>query len=224
MHAQAEFGVKDVFTHAIGDMAKAICERPGEGKQAQFVRARVAAAMIVDFLPRDAVQVMLAGHCVMFHEVMTDSILDTLRGQLDTMRTGTRSNIVALNRAFHMNLDRLDRYQTRQAAGEAAEQAPRTESTAEASPPEAPVLPPEAAAPTYQDPPMAAAQEVPVASATPSTGPSPLRQPQGTGEVQRASPRAQDGSRDNPGACGIAAAPGGTAPKPPAAASAAMST
>ena len=82
MQAEQEFGVREVFSHVIGDMAKAISERSGEGKLEQFIRARVAAAMIVDLEPRDVMQVMLAGHCVMFHEVMTDSVHETLRGEL----------------------------------------------------------------------------------------------------------------------------------------------
>jgi hypothetical protein len=65
-----EFSVKDVVTHVIDDIAKAISEHQGEGKQNQSVRAGVATTMIQDFHPSDVVQVMLAGQCVMFHAVI----------------------------------------------------------------------------------------------------------------------------------------------------------
>jgi hypothetical protein len=60
---------------------------------------------------------MLAGHCVMFHAVMTDSVHETLRGEIDTMRQSTRGNLVALNKAFNGNLDRLGRFQMRPSEG-----------------------------------------------------------------------------------------------------------
>ncbi len=60
---------------------------------------------------------MLAGHCVMFHEVMVAGVLDTLRGEEPRMRRSTRSNLVAMNRAFLDTLTRLERYQERPAEG-----------------------------------------------------------------------------------------------------------
>jgi hypothetical protein len=108
----ATFGTKELFSHVIGDMAKAISERNGESKQQQFVRSQAAVHTILSFLPRDAIEAMLAGHCVMFHEVITDSIRETLRGEVDNMRQSTRGNLVALNKAFNGNLDRLRRFQT----------------------------------------------------------------------------------------------------------------
>lgn len=113
-----EFSVKDVVTHVIDDIAKAISEHQGEGKQNQSVRAGVATTMIQDFHPSDVVQVMLAGQCVMFHAVMTKSIRETIPGELETTRQATRSNIVAINKTFHMNPDRLDRCQMQAAASQ----------------------------------------------------------------------------------------------------------
>lgn len=188
MQAEQEFGVREVFSHVIGDMAKAISERSGEGKLEQFIRARVAAAMIVDLEPRDVMQVMLAGHCVMFHEVMTDSVHETLRGELDTMRHGTRSNIVAMNKAFHINLDRLDRYQTHDAGtrgGAFEDLAPETETT-QTSPSPDPV-PPETAVPPLARP----AQVSPDArSAAPAEAAS-IRPPHETATARDATPATQ---------------------------------
>jgi hypothetical protein len=113
MDTQPAFGIKELFSHVIGDMAKAISERNGETKQQQFVRSQAAVHTILSFSPRDAIEAMLAGHCVMFHEVMTDSVRETLRGEVDTMRQSTRGNLVALNKQFTGNLDRLRRFQTR---------------------------------------------------------------------------------------------------------------
>ena len=117
MDTQPAFGFKELLTCLIADMAKAISERNGETRQRQFTRSQAATAMILGFRPRDAIEAMLAGHCVMFHEVIVDSVRDTLRGELDTVRRGTRSNLVALNKSFAGNLGLLERYQLRPSEG-----------------------------------------------------------------------------------------------------------
>lgn len=117
MDTQPAFGFKELLTHIVGDMAKAMCERNGETKQQEFSRSQAAAHTIMGFLPRDAIEAMLAGHCVMFHEMMVDSVRDTLRGEMDTMRRATRSSIVAMDKRFGNNLARLERFQKRPSEG-----------------------------------------------------------------------------------------------------------
>jgi hypothetical protein len=108
------------------------------------------------FRPRDAIEALLAGHCVMFHEVMVDSVHDTLRGELDTMRRGTRSNLVALNKAFNGNLDRLERYQLRPSEG-SREAAEAQAADARSAPPEVPARDPGNLTEAEPDPMQAAA-------------------------------------------------------------------
>jgi hypothetical protein len=118
MQAQPEFGFKQLLTHVIGDMARALSERSGEDKQHQATRTQSAVHTIMGFRPRDAIEAMLAGHCVMFHELMTDSTRGTLRGEMDNVRRATRSNIVAMDRSFNASLDRLERCQNRVSDGD----------------------------------------------------------------------------------------------------------
>ena len=56
----------------------------GETKDQQAARAVAATHMILGFFPRDVIEAMLAGRCVMFHELIVDSLRDTLRGEVDT--------------------------------------------------------------------------------------------------------------------------------------------
>lgn len=117
MDQQPAFTFQDLFSHVIGDMAKAIAERDGETQDQQFARSQAAVHMILGFLPRDVIEAMLAGHCVMLHEVMTADVRATLRGDVGKTGRGTRSNVVGLNKAFNDNLDRLERYRQRPAEG-----------------------------------------------------------------------------------------------------------
>jgi hypothetical protein len=175
MDIQPQFGFKEVLGHVIGDMAKAVSVRNGESKQQQLLRLQIATRMILSLCPRDVLEALLAGHAVMLHAVMTDSIHDTLEGQIDTMRRATRANIVGMNKAFHMNVDKLEHYQQRPSQGtrEAAEAA-RTaavQAAAEApSPdnaprPQAQAAQPSAAAPSV---PQAPAQTAAVQTARPA--------------------------------------------------------
>jgi hypothetical protein len=102
-----------LFTLPITDMANAISDRPGESNEQHFIRAQVATHLILGLAPRDPIEVMLAGHAVMFHALITDSVSNTLRGEIDTMRRASRASIVAMDRGFHLNLDKLKQYQCR---------------------------------------------------------------------------------------------------------------
>ena len=111
MDAQPEFGLQDLLTHFISDMAQAVAGRDGGSPTQRTARAQAAAATILAFQPGDVVEAMLAGHCVMFHELIVDTVHTTLRGEPDASRAG----IVAMDKAFGDNLRRLERYRTRDA-------------------------------------------------------------------------------------------------------------
>jgi len=74
MDPQPAFTFQDLFSFVISDMTKAIADRDGETREQQFARSQAAAHMILGFLPRDVIEAMLAGHCVMLHEAMTATV------------------------------------------------------------------------------------------------------------------------------------------------------
>ena len=114
---QPAFGFKDLYAHVVGGMAKAVSERNGQTRQQQSAHSQAVVHTIMGFRPRDVIEVMLAGHCVMFHEVLVESVHATLRGEPDPARHAPRPNLVALDKAFRGNLDLLERYQLRPAEG-----------------------------------------------------------------------------------------------------------
>src|SRR3984957_19072390 len=117
MDTQPVFGFQELLTHVVGDMAKAVSERQGETRREHHARSEAAVHMIMGFLPRDVIEAILAGRCVMFHEMMTDSVRDTLRGEVDSTRRAARGNIVAMDKAVGANLTRLERYRARPREG-----------------------------------------------------------------------------------------------------------
>jgi hypothetical protein len=112
MDTQPTFNPRD---HLIADIAQSVSQRQSESPQQRVVRVLAATAAILAFQPRDAIEAMLAGHCLMFHELIVDSVHRTLRDEADAPSRPTRSGIVAMDKAFGDNLTRLERYRTRDA-------------------------------------------------------------------------------------------------------------
>lgn len=111
----------DLVTHLVAGIAEAVSDRAGEPHERRLTRARTTAELVNAFQPRDAVEAMLIGHCVMLHEMIVESVHATMRGEDTPRRHTARGNIVALDKAFGNNLTRLREYR------EAPEVQPATE-------------------------------------------------------------------------------------------------
>jgi hypothetical protein len=123
MDTTPAISLQEILTHVISDMARSVAVRGGETQQQRLARAQYAAQIILAFLPTDVIEAMIAGHCVMFHEMIVDSVQTTLRGEADATRRATRSSIVAMDKAFGNNLIRLRQHRARLAEA-AVETAP----------------------------------------------------------------------------------------------------
>jgi hypothetical protein len=119
MDTQPLSGPEQHLDHIVSDMARAVSHRRDEPQSRQSARAQVAARTILEFLPADAIEAMIAGHCVMLHELTVDSVQGTLRGEPDATRRATRNGIVAMDKAFGANLLRLEQYRARHAGNTA---------------------------------------------------------------------------------------------------------
>ena len=113
MDTQPAFGFKEVLTQMVGEVAKAVSERAGEtpprhrphpgGGQRRSWRSCRAMRL----------RPMLAGRCLMFHELTIDGVAGALGGKPDAERRAAGNAVVALDRAFRANLGRLRDYQKR---------------------------------------------------------------------------------------------------------------
>src|SRR3954454_9556435 len=102
--------LRDVLTHIVGDIAKAVSARPGEAPHQRVRRIQAASHTVMSVQSTDAVEAMFAGHCVIFHEVLVDMVQRTMSGQDDASGRSSKSIIVAFDKAFGNNLRRLERY------------------------------------------------------------------------------------------------------------------
>jgi hypothetical protein len=111
----------DPLTHLIDGIAEAVSGRAGETPERRDIRRQTAVQAIHAFQPRDAIEAMIAGHCVVFHELIVDSVGRSLRGEDEPSLRASRGNIVAMDKAFGDNLTRLERYRREQPAEAATE-------------------------------------------------------------------------------------------------------
>jgi hypothetical protein len=111
----------DTIAHVVGDTAAALSKRPGELDRRRAERTMATAGMIMAFRPGDVIEAMIASHCVMFHELIVDSVHETLTGEDPAARRPARSTIIAMDKAFGDNLARLEAYRTRCAEASPAE-------------------------------------------------------------------------------------------------------
>jgi hypothetical protein len=103
-----------LIDHVAGGIAAAMSGRsPGEPGEVEL-RGRSAVAAIMEFQPLDAIEAMLAGHCVIFHALILEITAGMIPGQDEAARRATLGSLSAMDRAFGANLTRLERYRARQ--------------------------------------------------------------------------------------------------------------
>ena len=114
MDTAPTFGIQNVIAATVGHAANAVSQRAGESRQQQAERADAATDAIMAFQPSDAVEAILASHCLMFHEMIVADVHRTLCGENLATQRATRNGIVAMDRAFGANLIRLNQHRAAQ--------------------------------------------------------------------------------------------------------------
>ena len=120
MQAQPAFGFEQLVTELLRGLADAVADRPGETEAQRFGRHQTAIFSVMAFLPRDALETMLAGQCVMFDHLLRDATRDLLRNDAAPSKLRIRSQLMALSRLFLKHLEQWRQLQARPAQQTAA--------------------------------------------------------------------------------------------------------
>jgi hypothetical protein len=162
MQAKSNFGYEQLVPELLRGLADAVADRPGESEAQRFARHRTAIFSIMAFHPRDAMETMLAGQCVMFDHLLRDAAHDLLRNETVPGKLRIRSQVTALGKLFLKHLEEWCRLRAR------PEQQTAASPPAESDPPEparqSANVPAFQAADTGAEP--ATSEEEPVSSAT----------------------------------------------------------
>jgi hypothetical protein len=105
------------FQAAIGEICEgiieAVAERPGDTAARRLLRHQTAAYSLMSFMPRDPLETMLVGHCVIFDALLRDGVKDTLRGQPEDIKLRARPGLHATGKMFLAHLKKFEQMRTR---------------------------------------------------------------------------------------------------------------
>lgn len=154
------------FETAMGEICQGVIEtvadRPGDSEAKRFARHQTTAWTMMSMRPRDPLETMLAGHCVIFDHMLREGARDLLRGQSEQIRLRARPQVHASGKLFIVHLDKFEQM-ARRPADQLAVRAPA------AGPEPADEAPPNVA----DEAPANVAEPVPAEAATAAAEPSP---------------------------------------------------
>ena len=181
-------GSHPVLTELLRGIAETVAVRPGDTEARRAARHQAAAASVLAFLPRDPVEAMLAGQCVVFDHLVHDTARDMLRGLEGTARPRGRAQLIAMGGVFLRYMAELHRFQARPVETLAAQsQRDRSPEAASSAPsPARAETPGETPARTSPAPVAASPAKAP-ASASPSSTPIPRGAPSDASSPARSS-------------------------------------
>jgi hypothetical protein len=107
--ATHHFHVANLVAPAVDSAVRAVSDRGNQTEAQRAAKAHDAETLIMSFLPRDGIELILAGQVVMFNELLADGARDVLRGMIDTQKQRSLSTLVALGRVALGHVDRLDK-------------------------------------------------------------------------------------------------------------------
>jgi hypothetical protein len=161
------FAAASAYGVLLDGIVAALCGHGDSTSAERDARASGIRALVAAEQPRDALEMMLLGQCLLFHEVIAAAGRDLLRGSTEALKLRAQSNLNGLNRSLRQSLDALRKARDKtDAAAEApkrrAEPAkkPAAARVDAASPAEAV---PEAKTPWLDEPQVAGVIETPAA-------------------------------------------------------------
>src|SRR5580693_6673351 len=111
MHPDTALTMHSAMTEIAREVIETVADRPGDSPAKRIARQQMTAWSISSFEPRDPVETMLAGHCVIFDHLLRDGACDTLRGQQQDIKVRVRPQVLATGKMFLAHLDRFERLQ-----------------------------------------------------------------------------------------------------------------
>jgi hypothetical protein len=158
MTPDPNFGYEQAAAELLGGVVETVAGRPGQSQEQRLLREQTTVYSVMGFQPRDPVELMLAGHCVIFDHLLRDGARDLLRNHAEDIKLRARPGTLASGKMFLTSLNTLRRWQNRDADKIATlPKALRTAAPDAPAPEPEPVARPLAAAPPPPAAPAAAA-------------------------------------------------------------------
>jgi hypothetical protein len=102
------FDINNLISPTLDSIVRAISERGRPPESIRLERGNAACVQILSFVPRDAVDLMLAGQSVLFNELLADAARDVLHGMEEERKVKAIATAINLGRLTQGHLDRLN--------------------------------------------------------------------------------------------------------------------
>jgi hypothetical protein len=113
MQSDSNFGFPQIVRQLIGDIVNTVADKPGLSPERKAVARQTVICTLMAFQPRDPVETMIAGQCIVYDHLLRDGARDMLRGQSDEVKIKSRIGILSTGKVFLQTLTMLTRMQGR---------------------------------------------------------------------------------------------------------------
>lgn len=113
MQPNQAFGYEQIFTELLRGVVDAVSDKAGLSPERKAVAQNTAVCSVMAFNPRDPVETMLAGQCVVYDHLLRDGAKEMLRGQAEQLMIKARPGVLAAGKMFLGALGMLLRMQRR---------------------------------------------------------------------------------------------------------------
>ena len=115
MQATATFGYEQIVTELIRGILDIVADIPGLSPERRAVAQQTAVCSVMAYNPRDPIETMMAGQCIVYDHLMRDGARDMLRGQAELIKIKARPGALSTGKMFLSTMEMLSRMQGRAA-------------------------------------------------------------------------------------------------------------
>jgi hypothetical protein len=113
MTPASDFSQHQLITEQLRGIIDTVAEIPGLTDAQRVARRHTAARVVAAFRPDNSIETMLAGHCVIYDQMLRDGAGDLLRDPYEISRLRARPGVLASGKMFLSSLDALLKIQSR---------------------------------------------------------------------------------------------------------------
>jgi hypothetical protein len=107
------FGYEQIVKELIRGVIDTVGTRPGLTPERRDAAQQTIVCSVMAYNPRDPIETMMAGQCVVYDHMLRDGAHDMLRGQAEELKIKARPGILATGKMFLSTLQMLCRMQGR---------------------------------------------------------------------------------------------------------------
>ncbi len=113
MQPNPSFGFEQIVTEVIRGVLEAVAEKPGLSQDRRASLTQTVVCSVMAFEPRDPVEAMMAGQCIVYDHLLRDGVREMQRGQADQVTARARPGVLAVGKVFLATMAMLLRMQRR---------------------------------------------------------------------------------------------------------------